>query len=184
MTKPITTVLPFGLSSACYLFTKLMRPLVRHWRGRGLKAIVYLDDGIIAVKGEKRACEESRLVRFELESAGFILNQEKSYWIPSKTMEWLGFNIDLAKGEFSVPPSKLEVLKSQLQAVAEAPMVPARQLASLVGKIMSMSLASYTLDDQKLVFCPQSKDCMVPKPSDHSRSFPRINFLVGRNCQV
>ena len=26
---------------------------MRHWRGRGLKAIVYLDDGIIAVKGEQ-----------------------------------------------------------------------------------------------------------------------------------
>ena len=36
----VFTVLPFGLSTACYLFTKLMRPLVRHWRGRGLKAIV------------------------------------------------------------------------------------------------------------------------------------------------
>ena len=44
-------VLPFGLSTACYIFTKLMRPLVGFWRGRGLKAIDYLDDGIIAVKG-------------------------------------------------------------------------------------------------------------------------------------
>ena len=43
-------VLPFGLSTVCYLFTKLMRPLVRHWRSRGLKSIIYLDDGIIAVK--------------------------------------------------------------------------------------------------------------------------------------
>ena len=32
----VFTVLPFGLSTACYLFTKLMRPLVRHWRGRSL----------------------------------------------------------------------------------------------------------------------------------------------------
>ena len=30
-----------------------MRPLVRHWRGRGLKAIVYLDDGIVAINGEQ-----------------------------------------------------------------------------------------------------------------------------------
>ena len=32
------TVLPFGLSTACYVFTKLMRPLVRFWLGKGLKA--------------------------------------------------------------------------------------------------------------------------------------------------
>ena len=69
----VFTVLPFGLSTACYLFTKLMRPLVRHWRGRGLKAIVYLDDGIVAINGERRAQEEIILVRRELENAGFII---------------------------------------------------------------------------------------------------------------
>ena len=38
----VFTVLPFGLSSACYIFTKLVRPLVRYWRERGLRVIVYL----------------------------------------------------------------------------------------------------------------------------------------------
>jgi len=52
-------VLPFGLSSACYLFTKLLWPLIRLWRGRGLKAIIYLDDGIVAVQGKDRALRES-----------------------------------------------------------------------------------------------------------------------------
>jgi len=44
-------VLPFGLVTACYIFTKLMRQLIRYWCGRGLKGIVYLDDGIIAANG-------------------------------------------------------------------------------------------------------------------------------------
>ena len=55
-------VLPFGLSTACYIFMKLMRPLVRLWRGRGLKAIVYLDDGIIAVEEKSQALRESAQV--------------------------------------------------------------------------------------------------------------------------
>ena len=49
------TVLPFGLSTAPYVFTKLLRPLVRLWRGKGHKAILYLDDGICAVAGEREA---------------------------------------------------------------------------------------------------------------------------------
>ena len=40
------TVLPFGLSSAPYAFTKLMRPIVRYRCSKGLKAVVYLDDGL------------------------------------------------------------------------------------------------------------------------------------------
>ena len=38
-------VLPFGLSSAPYLFTKLFRPLVRHWRAQGFHFALHLDDG-------------------------------------------------------------------------------------------------------------------------------------------
>ena len=51
----VFTVLPFGLATACYLFTKLTRPLIKHWRGRGLKAMIYVDNGIMAVKGEENA---------------------------------------------------------------------------------------------------------------------------------
>ena len=36
------TVLPFGLSSAPYLFTKFFRPLVRHWRSLGIHLVLYL----------------------------------------------------------------------------------------------------------------------------------------------
>ena len=110
----IFAVLPFGLSTACYIFTKLMRPLVRFWRGKGQKAIVYLDDGIITVKGKSKALSESTQVQYDLQCAGFVVHVEKSVLDPSKDMEWLGFKIDLAKGEFLVPEHKLVKLKSQL----------------------------------------------------------------------
>ena len=137
----VFAVLPFGLSTACYIFTKLMRPLVRLWRGRGLKAIVYLDDGIIAVEGKSQALRESAQVQYELRCAGFVVNAEKSVWDPNKDMEWLGFRIDLAKGEFTVPEHKLVKLKSHLQEALRSQVMPARMLASLIGRIMSMSLA-------------------------------------------
>jgi len=41
------TDLPFGLSSACSIFTKFLKPLLRHWRFKGYLAILYLDDGFI-----------------------------------------------------------------------------------------------------------------------------------------
>ena len=41
----IFTVLEFGLSSAPYIFTKLLRPLVKHWRSQGIHIVIYLDDG-------------------------------------------------------------------------------------------------------------------------------------------
>ena len=43
-------VLPIGLSLAPYVFTKMMRPLVKLWCRKGLKVVVYLDDGICALR--------------------------------------------------------------------------------------------------------------------------------------
>ena len=73
----ISTVLPFRLSSACYLYTKMLRPRIRIWRGRWLKAIIYLDDGIVAVKGKERAIRDSALVKSDLENARFVVNIQK-----------------------------------------------------------------------------------------------------------
>ena len=32
----VFTILLLGLLTACYVFTKLLRPMIRHWQGRGL----------------------------------------------------------------------------------------------------------------------------------------------------
>ena len=37
-------VLPFGLSTGPYIFTKVIRPLVKHWRGQAIRIVIYLDD--------------------------------------------------------------------------------------------------------------------------------------------
>ena len=38
-------VLPFGLASAPYIFTKCLRPLVKFWRSKGIFLVLFLDDG-------------------------------------------------------------------------------------------------------------------------------------------
>ncbi len=67
-------VLPFGLSSECYVFTKLLRPLVRYWRSHGIKAVLYIDDGIVGVPSLERAREWSETVRGDLDKAGLTIN--------------------------------------------------------------------------------------------------------------
>ena len=116
-----------------------------HAPPRGLKAIIYIDDGTIAVKGEDNAKRESFMVRIDLESAGFVVNIEKLHWEPSKSLEWLGLRIDLALGVFSVPDRNIEELQALLRSLSDCRIVPAYQLASLIGKIMSMSLALGTV---------------------------------------
>ena len=98
----VFTVLP-GLSAACYIFTKLMCPLIRYWRGRDLRVVLYLDDGIVAVKGKERAIQESERVQLELLEAGLIVNNAKSHWVSMKSLIWLGFQINLQDVQLTMP---------------------------------------------------------------------------------
>ena len=49
--------------------------------------------------------------------------------------------MDQEKGRIFVPTNKVDWLKSQLVQVLDNPTLKARDLASLIGKLISMSLA-------------------------------------------
>ena len=137
----VFTVLPFGLCTACYVFTKLLRPLVRYWRSLGLRIVVYIDDGLCAENGEREACAASQLVCGTLDQAGFAINTTKSVWEPRRRLGWLGFVVDMALGHIEVPQSKITALQSMIGCARQATCIRARRLASILGKIASMSLA-------------------------------------------
>ena len=136
----VFTVLPFGLCTACYLFTKLMRPLVRYWRGQGLRVVVYLDDGLCAVNGLGPADEASQLVQRTQDQAGFVVHPGKSVWKPTQRLVWLGFVVDMSLGQIEVPESKIATLRRLLEFAKQSDRVKAKFLASMLGKIMSMSI--------------------------------------------
>ena len=133
-------VLPFGLATACYTFTKLLRPLIKYWWSQGLRAIIYLDDGIVAVNDEAAAKAASRQVRADLSMAGLIEHTAKCIWNPTTQINWLGFDLDLSGGVISVPKNKIDALYKQLEEATKWEKIPARCLASIIGKIISMSL--------------------------------------------
>jgi len=137
----VFNVLPFGLATACYAFTKLLRPLVKYWRGKGLRALLYLDDGIVAVSGKEAAQVASQQVRGDLTKPGLNEHTAKCIWEPTLKLRWLEFNLDLGIGQVSVPEDKLCSLKAQLQVVANSTQIRAKFLASITGKIISMSIA-------------------------------------------
>ena len=71
---------PFGLSQSPFVFTKLLRPLVKYWRLHGLLIVVYIDDGICITIGLEEAKRNSKFVRDTLIAAGLFPDVEKSNW--------------------------------------------------------------------------------------------------------
>jgi len=69
-----------------------------------------------------------------------LSTQRKVVGCLPRSLNWLGFRINLAEGMFLVPPKNLVALKAMVNHIIATPEVTARQLASVIGKIISMSL--------------------------------------------
>ena len=134
-------VLPFGLSSACFCFTKLMRPLVRRWRSMGHNSFIYLDDGFGSQPDKCSATAASFIQRKELSLSGLLCNEEKSHWAPMQIGEWLGFVIDSISMSFRIPQKKVSKLKGLLDFAIQAGYSSFRELARIAGSIISVALA-------------------------------------------
>ena len=118
-----------------------MRPLVKYWRGQGLRIIIYLDDGIAVVAGEEAACSASSKVQDDLHQAGFVVNVSKCKWQPNQKCAWLDFDIDLTLGQISAPCDKVQSQLAHIKDVMSQDNPTARGIANVTGKIISMSLA-------------------------------------------
>ena len=125
--------MPFGLSAAPYIFTKLVRSLVNYWRGLGRRTVTFLDGGI-GGSPEFAGCQElSRLYHSDLDSAGFFVNLQKSVWEPSQVGAWLGFHLVFSLNIIFVPLPKITKLKESISHILAQRLVSAKDLASIAG---------------------------------------------------
>ena len=136
------TVLPFGLSTGPYVFSKIQRALVKHWRGKGLGIFTFLDDAAGAESSLDLARDMSTIVQQDIAQSGFVAHTEKCQWEPTQSRELLGFIMDLGSGNFYVPPRRVEALRTLVHRVRTQKFyASARCLARLNGMLVSMVLA-------------------------------------------
>jgi len=103
----VSTVLPFGLSSAPHVFTQVLKPLEKHWRHHGICIAVFLDDGWGIDKDSQVCSIVVDAVRTDLFKAGFVTNEDKSVWIPWQRLDWLGITWDSARGTIDISELKI-----------------------------------------------------------------------------
>ena len=134
----VFTVLPFGLSTAPMVFTKLLRPLVSVWHKQGVKIAVYLDDGAGIDFTEDSTKQASQMTRTLLSDTGFVVNEEKSQWQPSRKMTWLGVELNLFENTYKITQQRISSLLCTIESVLKSPHTTARVLCRLTGKVVSM----------------------------------------------
>ena len=134
-------VLPFGLSSACHVFTEVMRAFIKNLRALGLRTIIYIDDGICVAKSFKACNKAGKLLLSDLTRAGFIVNLKKSVWIPTNRIQFLGFSVDTNQMTYTVPDKKLEVFLNLASRILKSGKASAKDISRVTGRLISMQPA-------------------------------------------
>ena len=135
--------LPFGLSTAPRVFTKILRPVAGLVRELGVRCVFYLDDVLIMNQEENMALQQTWAVVDLLEALGFLVNFNKSVLTPSQEITFLGFNIDSRQRQVRLPGTKITSIQREAQSLLSQQEVSARTLASFIGKLSSAILAVY-----------------------------------------
>ena len=72
-------VLPFGLSSAGFIFTKVLRVLIKHWRAQMIRVVTFFDDGLGTAQSIQEGLRHSNIVHTDLILTGFVPNKNNLF---------------------------------------------------------------------------------------------------------
>jgi len=110
--------LPFGLSSAPRVFTKLLKPVVAFLREKGYLSVIFLDD-ILLIGSTFDQCsrnidESVKLLTF----LGFTVNLQKSVVVPTKKITFLGFELNSVTNTVELPQKKSDkIMRLGMQVI-------------------------------------------------------------------
>ncbi|XP_013877945.1 uncharacterized protein LOC106527568 [Austrofundulus limnaeus] len=83
-------VLPFGLSLSPRVFTRCMAAVLHPLQARGLRILPYLDDWLICAPTKDQATADTLKVLSHIDRLGLRVNWEKSNFVPSQEVTFLG----------------------------------------------------------------------------------------------
>ena len=142
----VYAVLPFGLASACRIFSLITGTMFRPIRSHGIDLTVFIDDRC-SHNPDREQAKLDTLIQFALMGAlGWFINIAKSIIAPAQLAQFLGLMIDTLHTRFSIPEKKLSLMLKQiddaLSLTRSGSSPSSRTLASIAGRTMSTVLAN------------------------------------------
>ena len=133
--------LPFGLSCAPWVFTKITKAATAVLRERGIRMIIYIDDMLIMAESETLLEDHVAATVYLLENLGFIINYPKSILEPRTTLEFLGFQVDSSSMELKLPGNKLKNIRGEARRILASSHTSALELSRVLGKMNAATRA-------------------------------------------
>lgn len=140
----------FGLTTAPWAFSRLMKPLVARLRAQGVRLVIYLDDILIMADSAERCREHTRLVVQTLTQFGWVINWKKSETEPAQIRTYLGVSIDSTRMSASLTEERLRRLSRAVEELLMANQQGALTLRAASKTLGQMSAAAVGISIARL----------------------------------
>lgn len=130
-------VLPFGLCTAPYVFTKLIKPVLQYLRLSGLLSVAYLDDFLCIGRSFDECLKNVTTTKQVLVSLGFVINIQKSVMVPNYSCKFLGFILDTKHMIITLPKDKKTRIKNKATEMITKNSSSVRKFAEFIGLLTS-----------------------------------------------
>ena len=135
----VFTVLSFGLSSVPHVFTKILKPLEKHWRYQGICLAVFLDDGW-NIEKDSQVCAGLSRMPLELTFSRRVSLQTKISQCGYLVRGSIGW--DSARGAIEIVDRRVFKITNTIDSIIASDFVlSARRLASFTGQIVSGNIS-------------------------------------------
>ena len=132
------SVLPFGLTSAPRVFTKLLKPVFASLREKGISCLSYIDDCLVVSSTKNYAESDSQQLLLTLVDLGFKINETKSSLIPRTEITFLGYVIDSLSMTVRPTWDKICKTKEKILSVLQRKSFVIREIAELIGILVDL----------------------------------------------
>ena len=129
--------IPQGYRDSPRIFTKCLKPVLKHLREKGLISSIYIDDLYIQGKDLEECRENVEYTKLLLEKLGFLIS-EKSIFTPTQSLKHLGFILNSCKMEVSLSDKKREKIVELCKQMLQKKSITIREAAKLIGTLVAV----------------------------------------------
>ena len=112
-----------------------MKPIFSTLREKGYDSVIYVDDSFLQGETYENCMQNIRSTMTLLQNTGFVIHPEKSVLIPTKTITFLGFEINSVEMTVTLTAEKKDRLKSLGEGLLRKNDITIRMVSSFIGNI-------------------------------------------------
>ena len=129
--------MPFGITVAPRVFTKLMAAVVGHLRSQQIHIFMYLDDWLVKNQIRELLLHQLNQTIQLLVDVGLIINLDKCHLVPSQIITYLGAVFNLNKGLVLPSENRFLAINQAIADIIYNRQCPASHFLRLLGLMAS-----------------------------------------------